>query len=731
MIITKIEITDFMCYAGNDNIFDFTEGLNIIIGDNGYGKSKLFDAFYWVLYDSIYVPEIKKFLPTESKEIGINLISDKAKYDSIDGSVKALVKITFHNIENDSVYIWEREYRATKQGSDWISDRKSIETIWKKELSYLNAKVVELEYDKDRIRKQILPETIKPYMWFQGEQVETMIDFKDSETLTTAINILSDISRFDRYVETTTYLYLSANKEYTKNLTELSKDKDKSIVLESEKNKLDEDIIRLENENEIVEANYAKAENDCTDLLSKINEAQDVNKFQAKKDALNEKFEEIESDYKKSEIGFHKKMFKEFWILKGTEHFIDKYSEKYHQYNELHYEIINEFKRKYEHEHEILKKLQTRLPFNVPDDMYIDEMLKKEKCLVCDREAKENSDAWLKIKELKDRKEESLKVQNKQPFKNNFEYEFTELLHNARTLRIKINNTDESINEALQFREDYKIKRDETNAKIKALNEQIEQLLHDSSLKSASQAKNIVNEYTRKKDDSYRYQQKIENNKKSIENKRYRINEILLELSKNSNKPVPENLQEKVNILHDLKSIAISTRKRVYKQLIEKLEKEMNIHYKNMTAGLNSYRGNLKLVERSKDNYVPQIQNEEGYQDTLLNTSNLMLIKLATIMAIITAKKDARSTDLYTLITDAPLSTFGDSYILGFCKTVSSVYRQSIVMSKEFYHNEALKEQLLKEPDIKLGKVYILTPSLKEKERSNRNNLSTIIKPIN
>jgi len=730
MIITKIEITDFMCYAGY-NVFEFTEGLNIIIGDNGFGKSKLFDAFYWVLYDKIYVPERKDFFETTLKEVSVNIISDKTKNELVDGTVKTSVKITFHNTENDSIYIWEREYRATKQSGNWIGDRKSVETIWKKELSYLNAKIVELEYDKDRIRKQILPEDIKQYMWFQGEQVESVIDFNKSETVTKAINILSDISRFDRYVETTNNLYTSADKEYTKNLKELSKDKDKSTILEDEKNKCDELISRLEKENEILATNYSKAENDCNDLLSKINEAQEVNKLQAKKDALNEKFEEIEIDYKKAEISFHKKMFKEFWILNGTEHFIEKYSSKYQNYNELHYEVINEFKRKYAQENEVLKNLQTRLPFNVPDDIYIEQMLEHERCLVCDREAKENTDAWLKIKELKGRKEESLKVRNKQPFKNDFEYEFTELLHNARTLRMKIENTDESINEALQFREDFKIKREETNVKIKTINEQIEKILHDSSLKNAAQARHILNEYTRKKDDSYKYKQRLDNNLKIIENKQYRITEILTELSKNSNKPVPESLQEKVNILHDLKNIATSTRKRIYHQLIEKLETEMNLHYQNMTAGLNSYRGNLRLVERTKDNYIPQIQNEDGYQDTLLNTSNLMLIKLATIMAIITAKKDTRSTDLYTLITDAPLSTFGDSYILGFCKTVSKVYRQSIVMSKEFYRNEALKEQLLNEPDIKLGKVYILTPSLKENERANRNSLSTHIKPLN
>ena len=100
-------------------------------------------------------------------------------------------------------------------------------------------------------------------------------------------------------------------------------------------------------------------------------------------------------------------------------------------------------------------------------------------------------------------------------------------------------------------------------------------------------------------------------------------------------------------------------------------------------------------------------------------------------MAIISARQGSRDTDLYTLITDAPMSVFGEDYTIGFCKTVSAVYRQSIIMSKEFYKNETLRRQLLTDSDINLGKVYMITPSIPESERSNRNSLSTNIKLLN
>jgi DNA sulfur modification protein DndD len=128
---------------------------------------------------------------------------------------------------------------------------------------------------------------------------------------------------------------------------------------------------------------------------------------------------------------------------------------------------------------------------------------------------------------------------------------------------------------------------------------------------------------------------------------------------------------------------------------------------------------------------MPVLVDEHGNVLLQLNTGNIILIKLATIMAIISARQGSRDTELYTLITDAPMSVFGEDYTIGFCKTVSKVYTQSIIMSKEFYRNEKLLKELLNDKEIKLGKVYMITPSIPENERSNRNSLSTNIKPLN
>ena len=57
MIIKSITIENFQSYHGTQKI-EFSKGLNLIVGKGGKGKSKLFNAFYWVLFGKIYITDV-------------------------------------------------------------------------------------------------------------------------------------------------------------------------------------------------------------------------------------------------------------------------------------------------------------------------------------------------------------------------------------------------------------------------------------------------------------------------------------------------------------------------------------------------------------------------------------------------------------------------------------------------------------------------------------------------
>ncbi len=730
MLLTSIELNNFMCYSGTGNRFDFTVGINVIIGDNGYGKSKLYDGFYWVMFDHCFDTSTKKFSPTS--KLKKSIISDKAISEIEDGKVTASVILTFHNPEKDNVYILERRYSIRKDGDKIIEEDKSEEIISQKDLSYMNAKIVGDPNEIERIKKYILPDNVKPYMWFQGEQVESIIDFNKSETLTDAINVLSNISRFDNIIEIADALEISSEKEYDKKLRDLSKDTTKSEQLSLEKEKLEKKIKALETEEMQLRDSSSTAEEKAESKLNKLEEAQTIRRIDQRRKDLEKNLSEIQAEFDREQINLHKKLFTNRWVLKGTEALFSEFNEKFDKYNQTKLQRKIFMKAKLEAANELQAKLQTRLPIDVPEPIHINRMLKEERCLVCDRDAPEGSEAWFKIKELLNEDTvDSSKLKEELKPNHDFESDFKKLYQNGLGLGHIIKNIDGDINNTFLRKEEIEIKRKSIREEYEKIDRELKSLTAQSAM-SSTEAANLLNEYTAFNEQVKRFGTQIANQAHLINTKRKDLDLINKELSSLVVGEIPKYLEEKRNVLHEFYQVAHSTRKRVFQKLVKMLEEEANRHYQNMIQGNLSARGIIKLKELSNGkNYMPELVDENGNILHQLNTGNIILIKLATIMAIISARKASRDTDLYTLITDAPMSVFGDDYTLGFCKTVSQVYKQSIIMSKEFYRNETLRKELLTNVEIRLGKVYMITPSIPETDRTNRKSLATNIKALN
>ena len=729
MILQSIELNNFMCYTGQ-NKFDFTEGINVIIGDNGYGKSKLFDAFYWVMYNECYDTSKKKFQKTNLLKSSI--ISDNAIFEAEEGIVSASVIITFNNIDKGNIYILERRYSVKKNDNKIIEDQDSEEIIWHKEFSYLNAREIKDNDQIKDIKRSILPDNIKPYMWFQGEQIESIIDFNKNDTLTLAINVLSNITRFDNIISVAEALKESSTKEFNKKQRDLSGDKGKSEGLELDRQFLLDRIKALEIQDIQIHDNLATAEEKSETLLNKLSDAQKIREIEVKRKSIEKNLLEVQEEFNEEQIAIHKRLFSNKWVLKGTEGLFEEYGRLYTQFE--HKKLQNEanIQARLDSENAIVKELQTRLPIDVPEPIHVEYMLKIERCLVCDREAPKDSEAWLKMKELLDRSQMKIKtLEEEETNIHNFSADLKKLYQNGLGLSHNIKNIDDDI--ASTFRRIRKLdkRRKSLSSDLDKIESELNSLIVDTSL-NINQATNLLNEYAAQNEIAKRTIKEVDSNANILSKRKDELAKIESDLSKLVVGEIPAYLIEKTKVLDEFFQVAHSTRKRVFNKLVQILEEEANKHYLQMTQGNLSSRGIIRLKELSNGkNYMPELVDEKGNVLLQLNTGNIILIKLATIMAIISARQSSRDTDLYTLITDAPMSVFGEDYTIGFCKTVSNVYRQSIIMSKEFYKNTTLREQLLTNPDIKLGKVYLISPSIPENERSNRNRLSTKIVKLN
>jgi DNA sulfur modification protein DndD len=729
MILKSIELNNFMCYSGENNKFEFKEGINLIIGDNGYGKSKLFDAFYWVMYDQVFDSNKKQFRDT--RLMRRQIVSDKAIHEAQEGMVTATVLIGLQQNERGHEYILERRYSVRKQLDQVREDESSELIIRKKELGLGTGTIITDTDERERIKGQVLPENIKPYMWFQGEQVESIIDFNKDASLTQAINVLSNISRYDSLIKLADTLKEAADREYNGQLRLRSKDRDRSEALEDRRARLSEDIAQATGQLLKLRDNQAIAQEKSDALLHRVATAEQIRDLESKRLQKEAQLKQLNEDLNDELVFFHKRLFKNKWVLKGTEHLFETYSNKYSAYAKKKLDLQADLQAQLRQEANMKKALQTRLPADVPEPIHVQRMLDEERCLVCDRVAERGTEAWLKMKELLDRTSQELDdLRDEAATKHEFDADLKRLYTNGLSLEKAVKGVDADIADVRRTIKKLETRIKELQRELEKVNSTIQDLISNSSL-DVTAARDLTHEYAAQRDSMDRFIREVGSLEHVAEDRKKELENILKELESLVTEELPKALTEKVEVLTDFQTVTHRTRQRVFKQLVAALEEEANKHYEAMTSGNKSARGIIRLKELPNGNYMPELVDEQGNVLMNLNTGNIILIKLATIMAIISARQGSRTTDLYTLITDAPMSVFGEDYTIGFCRTVSKVYRQSIIMSKEFHKNLALREQLLKDPEVKLGMVYQIEPTIPEADRMNRNSLATRITVLN
>ncbi len=729
MFIKSLVLNNFQCYSG-ENELTFNKGLNIIIGDNGAGKSKIYDAFYWLRYDKVFDSIRREF--TATKTVGHALIADRAKNEcAIDESVEACVQMTVETTKQGTPVEYKiiRSFKAKKIGeNEWKGDFKS--ELYIEEFDIINFKPVK-DTDYDRILDRLMPENVKPYMWFQGEQVDSLIDFKKSETLIEAINILSNIKEFDIYKAIAATALKAAEDDYQGTQKRFSSDKNKSEEQECLKKQAEEKISRAQKDLENAQAELARVDEAMNTLIDKHEDATKINNLKDKIDSCAKEIKKLEGDLEKKKLDFQVRLFSEKWLLMGFDNVADDFEKRMKHYNDKKQaEKVEKQAAKLANEKIDAFKKASFLPKNIPTTPYLTEMLEKQRCYLCGREAKEGSEAWQTIqsKLQEDQKVEELVQDEVKHY--DFSKNYTELASHAGFMKRDILNVDSGIN---RYRKDIKELKeviDTKKLKLGELQQEQERLISRSGIQEG-ESYNIKTEYRNNTADKTKYTSQENNYKRIIEretNAKIATEEKLKGLVTHKNTPEILEKETRKNLMQHFKNIVDNTRERVFLSLIERLEAESNKHFSRMTAENRAISGKIVLVKTGKT-YMPKNVDDNGYDISSPNDSNIILIKLAVIMAIISAKKSSDSANLYTFISDSPVSKFSDNYIIGFCRTTAEVYGQSIITSKELL-NEGLRTRIINELGDKLGSLTLIEPNIAEEERANRNTLNISIKKL-
>ena len=639
MIIKSLEIINFLSYYDKNN-FQFGDGPTIIIGQNRTGKSKLFDAFHWALYDKAYNTDFEKWDLT--KDWKDQIVNSIAKADCKKGeTVKASVSLRFED-EEANKYTLTRELKIKKIAeNEWESLRNTEVHLNKKEALTNNSKDF-FDIEAEDLIKSIFPENLSKYFLFQGENISQIMSLNNKSAFKNALRDLSRIEIFERTKGYTDKVYKQLKKDF-----ENKEDSDKS--LQEKKVRLSGEIDRLKSDFQIEEDqfnNYCTERDIAKEIFEKKNE--DLKKFEECAKILNDinylaGQRDNKIELRSSLIEGQKSEIFDTWMYAGSE------------------TILKNFVILYEK-----SKVDKKIPEPIRQD-FIRDMLSKEKCLVCDSEAKKGSPQHSKIKQFLN--EKSLDKE-------------TELIN--KLSQVTDSTLEKTLNIKVEIQEFYKRISDvddqikNINSRIKTKEDELKDVVPSDVSSDEIKKRNFTRlqiDRDNAKGDLDRFEGKISGAKSKMEY----INGQIIEKQKeydalvatSSNKKEKERLQlaEKISEFYE----------NFLTKLIADIEEEANKYFGKMTEKNAALSGKVKVDYDLKEVYTI---DESGNRLFNINQANKVSLQISFVGAVLSVSNKFWNT-YFPFIADAPISALGGNNKITAVETMITIFNQSIIILKD------------------------------------------------
>lgn len=671
MIIRRIEIENFQCYFGTslENVFEFETGVNIISGKNGAGKSKLFNAFHWTLFGSIYSNIEKDWIRTLSSPTRI--ISRKAKSDcELNNSVTTSVKLVLiaPNVDNESQnreYTFFRKISATKEFVDEDGDggwKVSIPENLKISYKLDNGETEFFEETQNEyVIDKIFPTALRKYMWFQGEAIDKLIDFRNSNTLQQAIQRISYYPYYQRLNKISsiakTIISGNINKHLIKN--QRANDKLRKLIkdIEFERAKLNgKETEREEIKEKLqnVKESLSKAEialknyDHFPELEKKLNNIENRDRL------ISSKISNLESLYREK--------FVNNWMLKGTDSLIKKADS-----------ILDGFTEKIKAESDT----DNPIPIKIPGKKYIQRMLDDKFCYICERAAPEHSEEYLALRK---RLGESSKQEEELAQHKVLELNYTIL----RNLPSEILDSTENIDKELKEWDKQIGQLFEDRRKLKSERDKLE-LQDEAELKrGAASASKLTQNLIFYKDEEKKYVRLIDRLTNEIAQHKAKLK--VLETDRDSfsenNDRIPE--QDADIYINALELVTEQLKESALVRLLGDIERRGNELYAKYLESSNSPKGYLVI---DPETYEILVLDEGERKD--INQGNEVAAKMSVINSILSLSSEKIGKD-YPLIADAPSSVFDQDNTKTYTEKINETFTQVILMSKDYSAPENL-----------------------------------------
>ena len=713
MIIKNVIIKNFRSYYG-ENRFDFSNGLTLIIGDNGDGKTTFFEALQWLFttivennsIDNASEMRKSKLEIGESDEVYVSMTFEH------DGEKRVEKSFTFERASDNSFSVGNvvfQGYEEKDTGREMVNGKHLMERCF--------------------------DAFIRRFSMFKGES--TLNVFQNPAALKELVDKFSDVRKFDELVELTSNFEEKSNAAYLKECRSDKRISNEAKALDSQLTRIASDIYNKKNDIREKQESIKVFSSKLEDLAQNQEASEKLHEISERIKNLTEKANRLRASL--TMVDKQTALLDKQWVLCAFPSVLAEFKKKSQNLSKekrlqdkKFLEQMAKEKGKLEAFNEVRGMLANgvaELPWYLPNEETMQEMINDHVCKVCGSPAPEGSPAYEfmvnKLNEYKKHVEDKLKLETakaeidqKQLFTSNYIEEIHNLsIRLAGSTEAEVVQITTEINDRLEL-------EDRLRNDLKVMLEKIQDA-EDDKARLLIQSGNLSPALLQKTflDIKGMFEQKgrAEQRLITLQMELEELKREEAEMRKQFDELNPQNSLVKVyrDVHRAFEEIAKAFRKAKKENLrrfLSALEDCANGYLMKLSA--QDFHGEIRLRQTVEDSTEiklfssngTEIKNPSGSQETVMYMSVLFAISDFT---------DQKRDENYPLIFDAATSSFGDSKEKGFYNVIDKLNKQCIIVTKDFITNGDLRMD-------EIGQLTCGVYRIRKAENFDSKNMATI-----
>lgn len=643
MIIQRIKIENFLSYFGT-NKFEFDEGATIILGQNNTGKSKLFDAFNWVLYDRAFSTEDEDWYDT--KTWGDSLVNRRAKLEcKVGETVSTAVSITFSDDEGD-FYILSREYEVKREESNlFTSPSKSALYLTITSSDQKNTKYLDDKNAYDKIC-ELFPQNLSRYFLFQGESISQIMSLGKRSSFRKALNDLSQIEVFERLKKVTEKVSKQVLAEF-----DAQEEEDKAlwatkIELVRKIERIKSNLSNFEKQEQVYNNEIEKVKTVLTKKENQLKEFEEVAKM-LKDIETTKQLLKSKNEFRDQLIETQRNSLIETWQYAGLEGILESFLEIYS-----------------------VNKREKRIPEPIRQE-FIKEMLAESTCKICGTPSPVGSHQHEKIQSFLNDKSLDREIETINILSGTADRTLRKVKEVPDALESFYNRLDQLDSEIKRVKLEITIKEQKLSNIIPAgiTSDELQQINFGQIRTDRNTAMSDLESVTANLNKVIGQREFAE---RDLKDATARFDVIV---SQSSN---PE-LRDKLILAGHLKDTAENFYSRFFEKLINDIQEKANEYFGEMTKENRAHSGRVKVDSKVNEVYII---DEKGNKVENINQANKVSLQISFVAAIIDVSNHFWSR-YFPFIADAPISALGGDNKPMAIKTMIKIFKQAIIILKD------------------------------------------------